>query len=196
MIPIACPCCDWTGDVEAGLEHAQVAEPVMAALKLIPSPVYLPVQRYLRLLKPPKRRIANSRLCRLLEELHERFASAQVRHAGQDWSVPLATWKLALEAVWEQKHGELKPERTAPVLADHSYLYGVAARMASKSAGLAERAMETEAKHRTGAQSGPVPVAAVLADQPATSMTREERAAKAREFKTGVLQKIRGRDSA
>jgi hypothetical protein len=195
MILISCPCCDFTADTEAFLEHAQTPEMVITALKLIPSPLFLPVSRYLRLLKPPQRRIANSRLCRLLEELHERFASAQVRHSGQDWSVPLPTWKAALDAVWEQRQGELKQDRTRAVLLDHSYLYGVAARMASKAAGLAERQMETEAKQRPGAQAGPVTVAAVLngtaAPTVAPAPTREERAAKAREFKSGVLEKIR-----
>lgn len=123
------------------------------------------VVRYLRLHKPAKQRLRMSRMSELLAELVPDITRAAIYRKGRDWAVPVETWKLGLEAVFEAiDKGSLK----AP-LQGNGYLYEVLLRMADRHEAEAERQAQEAQRHRTAPAVEAAPRAAADALAPRTA---------------------------
>lgn len=139
MLPGVCPGCGLTADLEVFALQAGIPQTIVAALNMPPA-LSGRVLPYLRLFAPPKKKLALSKLNRLMTELSEAVTKAEVKRNGITWTAPLALWEIGLDLVIHQP-----PERLP--LDSHAYLFQVVANLAAKAAAKAEKAEEEQEKH-------------------------------------------------
>jgi len=160
-LPGVCPSCGAAFDLPAALADAEARQALAAALEL-PAPLARLVVPYIALHAPTSgRRMAWSKLARLLRELRELVTSGQVTRNRITRAAPLDQWQRGLEAVLERRDaGTLN----LPLDNDHAYLEEVVWRHAGRAAGQAEQKQEERKQHfahRTS-QGGPQSTNAVL----------------------------------
>lgn len=157
MIRGVCPCCGTKGDVALFVASADERAALAQALAL-PDQLAGRVLDYLRLFAPANKALASTKLRRLLTELRDLIAAAEVTRHGVTRAAPLALWRDGLDAVLASP-----PERLP--LESHRYLIAVVARLSDTAAGRAERAQEEAQRHRGALASGQS-VAVVNGPQP------------------------------
>lgn len=165
MIRATCPGCGLHADLDLFL-GTEDKDALVAALE-IPAPLARPVVSYLRLFSPPKKRLAMSKTARLLAELRDAVAAAEVRRQSVVWAAPVDYWRAALEIIVANPPPQLP-------LTDHNYLYQVVANLAAKAAGQVERKTEAAARQpeRTFFQAGQPLPASTPGTAPAPAPTR------------------------
>lgn len=139
MLPGVCPSCGLAADLDVFALQAGIPATIVAALNMPPT-LSGRVLPYLRLFAPPKKKLALSKLNRLMTELSEAVTKAEVKRNGVVWTAPLALWEIGLDMVIHQP-----PERLP--LDSHAYLFQVVANLAAKAAAKAEKAEEEQEKH-------------------------------------------------
>lgn len=117
------------------------------------------VVRYLRLHKPPKQRLRMGRVREVLAELVPDMQAERIRRKGREWAVPRATWRVALQAVFDAHDaGSLKTPLTS-----NAYLYEIAMRQADRAEAEAERERHQDSRSRAHT-AGPGAVSDAIQD--------------------------------
>jgi hypothetical protein len=151
-----CPECGSARAVAEFLADTREREALAAALRIDPR-LAEPLLDYLALFAPPGRKIQTRKLVRLLTELCELLAPAQVTRNGVTCPAPVDYWRRAMEEMVTRRGGLTLP------LSGHGYLQTVVFGLASKAGAVAERRAEEALRTRIGSD-GPVQAGAIAAD--------------------------------
>lgn len=128
---ITCPACNAEYSLDVLIAHEGARDAVMAALKL-PAPLGGLLLRYLSLFRTAKtKNLSWDKVARVLGDLVEPVAKAEILFDGRTWPAPLPYWHQALEYV--VNNTSLKPP-----LSNHNYLYKVIAGITGEQQAKAE----------------------------------------------------------
>jgi hypothetical protein len=158
---LTCPCCNARFPVESSLTDDAARRAVAAALRM-PPPLGDMVLRYLGCFRPNKQALGWGRAARLIDELMELIASAEVSRNNVTRVAPMDVWRHALEETLEARDlGTLD----IPLKNGHAYLEEVAWRESGRRKGRREQRTEDAARSRQHKESpdGMVSVAQLAA---------------------------------
>lgn len=132
-----CPACGASAPLECFLEDAAARALLASALALWPEPLRAGVPRYLGLFAPPKKRMALSKLQRVLAELVDLVRSGSVTRGGEVRPAPALAWgEGVLEVLAMQEQGTLQVP-----LGGHGLLSEIVHRRAGTRAAQAQAAV-------------------------------------------------------
>jgi hypothetical protein len=140
---LTCPCCNARFPVESALQDDAARACVAAALAL-PPPLGDLLLRYLGLFRPQKRVLSWDRVRKLLADLTDSLADAQVSRNGVTRAAPVELWRMALE----ETLGARDSGALALPLKSHGYLCEIVWRKSGQIADAAERKREQQINAR------------------------------------------------
>lgn len=136
---LTCPCCSARFPIESALQDEAARACVAAALRL-PPPMADNLLRYLGLFRPAKRALAWDRVRKLLADLAEPMADAQVSRNGVARAAPYELWRIGIEKTLRARdEGAL----TLP-LKGHGYLMQIVWESSGQIADAAQKRREEQ----------------------------------------------------